>query len=239
MENKNTNAAVYAFTCITVLGLWLVTVGMFANFVNIDVIIPVPGMDGMLNDSIALIDSSWKILDGASPLFLILSYMALIAGLVIVAVDATIKQKLQKKVKGLNYAGFAISVVGYALVIVSMVLTKNDVRDAMNKVFFELIQQSGQTGGMTNQQIELILNVMFRYNLGIGSIMAIIGGAVALIGSLLLIIPVFDPMNTKSATSSTGTGYKLTLPSEPTGGGLASVKPFDPNAGNDNNDTIA
>ncbi|MDE5592749.1 MAG: hypothetical protein K2I75_02330 [Clostridiales bacterium] len=213
---------------------------MFASFVDINIPVTVPEVNGWFNDSIDVFDGTWKMLDGASPLFLILSYAALIIGLVIVAVDATIKQKLKKKVKGLNYAGLAISIIGYVLLIVSMVITKDDVKYAMNELFLALIEQSGQTGGIPNQQINLLLNLMFRYDLGMGSIMAIIGGAIAIIGSILLVLPIFDPTK---ATASSGTPtaptyshYTLPDPAtiESTGGGLASVKPFDPNAGNDN-----
>ncbi|MDE7107579.1 MAG: hypothetical protein K2O39_04575 [Clostridiales bacterium] len=241
MDNKNINAAVYVFTCIVLLGLWLITIGMFASYVDIDVLVPVPEVSGWFNDSIDVFDASWKMFDGASPLFIILSYSALIVGLVIVAVDATIKQKLKKKVKGLNYAGLAITVVSFVLLIVSMVITKKSVQTAMNKLFLSLIEQSGQTGGMSNQQITLLLNLMFRYDLGMGSIMAIIGGVIAIIGSILLVIPIFDPIkaaaSTGTPTAPTNSGYTLQLPTEPSVGGLASVKPFDPNAADNTNST--
>ncbi|MDE6200799.1 MAG: hypothetical protein K2M47_02805 [Clostridiales bacterium] len=242
MENKNLNAAVYVFTCIVILGLWLITIGMFASFVDMSIPNQIPTANGITSDSLALFDSSWKMLDGASPLFAILSYVVLIIGLAIVAIDSTIRQKLKKNVKGLKYAGFTFAVVGFVLLIVSMVLTKNDVQYAMNNALLDIMKQTGQTGGLSDETIKLTLRIMLRYDLGMGSIMAILGGVIALIGSILLLIPVFDPI--KSATKSVAntaapanTGYTLpdlTATNGTTGGGLASVKPFDPQYANDN-----
>lgn len=244
MENKNLKIAVYVLTGIIGFGLGLIIVGLFTSFMDIKSLVPTVDLDNKMRlGSLLLFDSDWSLIK-VSPSFVIISYLVLLAGLTIVALDSSLKQKFKKKVKGLNFIGLAVSVVGLVLLIVSIIITKDNVEDGATKFFISYLKASGETAGMSDQQIMVTLKIMLSYDLGVGSILAIIGGVIAVIGSILIVIPAFDPIKlavgpTANTTPPANSGYTLTLPTKPTGGGLSSVKPFDPNAGNDNNDTIA
>ncbi|MDE7107580.1 MAG: hypothetical protein K2O39_04580 [Clostridiales bacterium] len=226
MENKNLKIAVYIFVCMVGFGLGLIAVSIFMSFIDVKTLVPMPGSSGTYNASLDLFDAEWGSMD-ASPVFVILSYLVLIVGLIITAIDASIRQKLKRKIKGLNYAGLAVSVIGFVLFIVAVIITKNDVAKSMNN----LILQSAITaagGAASEQELMLAIQALVHYNLGIGTIMTIIGSVVAIIGSILLVIPAFDPIKLAAQPAATAP----TAPATP-------AEPAPNTEANDNNDTIA
>lgn len=231
MENKNLKLVVYILTGMVGFGLGLIAVSLFMSFVDLNVNPAYSTLMGMQSAALKLFESKdWSML-GVSPAFVIISYLVLLVGLIIVAVDASIKQKLKRKIKGLNYGGLAVTAVGFVLLVVSIFITKGQASDAMDTVLISMLTEEA---GMTQTQAMTILNMVISYGLGIGSVMAIIGGVIALIGSILLVIPAFDPIKLAETTTTAPTAP--TAPAEP----ATPAEPVAPTAEtNDNNDTIA
>lgn len=223
MENKNLKVVVYLLTGMVGFGLGLVAVSLFLDFMTVKTLMPITSAAGNTVNmgALRLFDADWSAFN-VSPAFVIISYVVLIVGLCIVAIDASIKQKLKRKIKGLNYAGLALTLVGFVLLIVSIIITKGQVEDAMDKFLIEFVKAAGATEGASDQELMLVIRMMISYDLGIGSIMAIIGGVIALIGSILLVIPMFDPIK---------------LSAQPAPAVPAEAQPA-PTEGNDNNYTI-
>lgn len=193
MEKKSIKTLVYLFVGMVGFGLGLIAVSLFLDFMNIKFILPMPELTGIVGGRIDLFSSTWDMYN-VSPAFVIISYLVLIVGIIIISVDASFRQKLKKKVKGLNYIGLALAAVGFILLIVSIIVVKGQMEDAHGKFWLIAMKESGQADGMSDEMLKLSLSMLFSYDLGIGSIMAIIGGVIALIGGIMLVIPVFDPM---------------------------------------------
>ncbi|MDE6618146.1 MAG: hypothetical protein K2K13_03880 [Clostridiales bacterium] len=230
MENKNLKLVVYILTGMVGFGLGLIAVSLFMSFVDLNVN-PVYGAAmGMESAALKLFESEdWSMLD-LSPAFVIISYLVLIVGLIIVAADASIKQKLKRKIKGLNYGGLAVTAVGFVLLIVSIFITKGQAADAMDRVLIAMLTEAG----ITEIQAMTILEEMISYGLGIGSVMAIVGGVIALIGSILLVIPAFDPIKLSEEPAANTAAQAPTAP-------VAEQPAAPATEANDdtNNDTIA
>lgn len=192
MEKQKLKILVYTFVCMVGFGLGLVAVSLFMSVVDLTSKVSVPGSSGTYNASLGLFDADWDSLD-ASPAFLVISFLVLVVGLVLMAVDASYKQKLAKKIKGLNYIALAVSVVGLVLLIVASLVTLNSVEDSMMKIMIAAAKQEAE-GALTDQQIATTIRMMCDFNLGSGTIMAIIGGVISVIGCIMLIIPAFDPI---------------------------------------------
>ncbi|MDE6200800.1 MAG: hypothetical protein K2M47_02810 [Clostridiales bacterium] len=240
MENKNLKTAVYLLTGMIGFGIGLILVSLFMSFMDINVNSALTGMVGASSASLELFDGDWSMLD-VSPVFVILSYLVLLAGLVIMAVDASVKQKVKKKVKGLNFAGLALSVVGFVLLIVSIIVTKSQVEDSMDKIMIATVKMTDEGASLTDQQILAAIRMVMSYSLGIGSIMAIIGGIIALIGCVLIVIPALDPIKLAEQPAANTAAPAAAAPT-PAATDYAPTAPAaeQPTETNDNNtDTIA
>ncbi|MDE5593121.1 MAG: hypothetical protein K2I75_04225, partial [Clostridiales bacterium] len=152
MENKNLKVAVYLLTGMVGFGLGLIAVSLFMSFMDINVNPLFSSMVGMSSASLDLFDDFWSTLE-VSPAFVIISYLVLVVGLAIVAIDVSLKQKAKKKVKGLNIAGLAVTVVGFILLIVSVFITKGNVEASMDALMIAEVKKTPDSAGMTNQQI--------------------------------------------------------------------------------------
>ena len=243
MESKTIKTLAYIFVGMVGFGIGLIAVSMFISVVDVTSRIPVPGSTGTYNASLNLFDADWDSMD-ASPTFLIISFLVLLAGLVMMAIDASVRQKLKKRIKGLNYVALVISIAGLILLIVSAIITKDAVEDSMTKIFLATVKDQAELEGtyVTEQQLLLVLRMMVSFEMGMGSIMAIIGGVIALIGSVMLVIPMFNPINIPAtsaaqqpaanqavapqqpAAAETAASTDTVTPQQPTG--LASVQPF-------------
>lgn len=224
MEKKNLKVVVYLLTGMIGFGLGLIAVSLFMSFMDLNVNSGFAGFG--TSGSLELFDADWDMLD-VSPAFVIISYLVLIAGLVVMAIDASVKQKMKKKIKGLNFVGLALTVVGFALLIVSIFITKGKVEDAMDNLMIAALKMSGEVSGMSDQQILTMLRMVMSYELGIGSIMAIIGGIIAIIGSVMIVIPAFDPMKLAAEQAAPAATPAAEQPAQNT------------EANDNNNDTIA
>ncbi|MCH5155231.1 MAG: hypothetical protein J1F69_01360 [Clostridiales bacterium] len=264
MENKNSKILAYIFVCMVGFGIGLIVVSLFIGVVKIKVNMSMAGAYGAVSSQqLTLFDDDWEML-GVSPAFMIISFLVLLIGLAMVAVDASVRQKFNKKTKGLNYIALAISAIGFILLIVSAIYTKDKVEDGMNNwlLAYLKLQMAETDTYVTDQQLMLIIKMMISYKLGIGSVMAIIGGVIALLGSVLLAIPALDPLKTAKPAATQPTGLASVQPfavnpsntpasadntTQPSG--LSSVRPFaaEPETTvntnttdtNNNNDTIA
>ena len=232
MENKTTKMLINVFAGIMGFGLGLVVVSLFLGMVDASI----PMMN--INASLGAFDADWDTMD-ASPLFIIVSFAVLIVGIVIMSVDLGLKQKTKKQVKGLNYAALAVIFLGLILVIVSTIVTKNAVKDEMIEMLKGMLE--GQEGyeDVTGAQMELIINMLVSFDLGIGAIMAIIGGVFATIGGTLLVIPQFNPIQLAKAAEQPAPAAATEQPAaapateQPTPTQDAPVDPFD-----NTNDTV-
>ncbi|MDE7164989.1 MAG: hypothetical protein K2O04_06175 [Clostridiales bacterium] len=234
MENKTYKVIVNLILGMVGFGLGMIAVSMFLNFMHIGFIYPMLKIEGMMG-GIDLFGSAWNMYK-TSPAFVIISYVVLIVGLVIMAVDASIRQKLKKKVKGLNYVGLVLVIVGFVLLIVSIAITKGKVEDEHSKLVLNMLKETGQTNGMTDEMVMLSIGMVFSYDLGVGSIMAIIGGVIALIASVLLVLPAFDPIKLAAASEATTSAPTATV--QPAPAAQSTEQPAPEAEANSNNDTI-
>lgn len=238
MENKNLKVAVYLLTGMVGFGLGLIAVSLFMSFLDINVNPLFSGFVGASTASLELFDEDWSML-GVSPAFVIISYVVLIVGLIIVAVDASIKQKLKRKIKGLNFGGLAVTVIGFALLLVSVIVTRGQVEDSMDQIMIAAFRLSGEGADMSNEEILFALRSVMSYGLGIGTIMAIIGGVIALIGSILLVIPALDPIKLAEQPEATPAAAAAATATTTTEAPAEPVAPTTEANDNNNNDTIA
>ncbi|MCH5165480.1 MAG: hypothetical protein J1G01_03660 [Clostridiales bacterium] len=227
MENKTLKKLVYIFVSMVGFGIGFIAVSMFISVVDVTSRIPVPGSTGTYSASLSLFDADWDSMD-ASPVFMIISLLVLLVGLAIMAVDASVKQKKKKNIKGLNYVALAISVVGLVLLIVSVIITKSDVEDSMSKIILASAKAEAEASGnhVTDEQLMAALKLLVSFKVGTGAVMAIIGGVIAVIGSVMLVVPALNPIKLAAA------------PAQPT----ESVQPTAENTAdlnNNNNDTVA
>lgn len=192
MENKNLKTLINVFVGMVGFGLGLAAVSLFLSVVDVTSTVPVTGSSGTMNASLSLFDADWDMMD-ASPAFLIISFLVLLSGLIIMALDASFKQKLKKNVKFLNYIALALSVVGLVLLIVSAIVTVNDVEDSMMSIMLAAAKE--EAGSDANDKILLVtLRAMVNFKMGTGAVMAILGGVIAVVGSVMLVIPTFNPI---------------------------------------------
>ncbi|MCH5155232.1 MAG: hypothetical protein J1F69_01365 [Clostridiales bacterium] len=230
MENKTLKTLIYIFVGMVGFGIGLIAVSMFISVVDFTSKVPMPSGKGTYGASLSLFDADWDSMD-ASPAFLIVSFLVLLIGLVMMAVDASVRQKLKKKVKGLNFVALAISVIGLIMLIMAAVYTRNDVEDSMMKIM--VASAKAETGGeLSDQQITLMLKMMVNFEMGTGAVMAIVGGVIAVLGSIMLIIPALDPIKLAAAPAQPATPTQPTSPAQPTAENPTTYN-------NNNNDTIA
>lgn len=227
MDNRTVKTCAAVFATLVGVGVVLIIVSIFLSVIKVSIQLPIPGFGGSFSESLNLFDSGWDEL-GVSPVFMIVSYFVLLAGLIAMFVDTMIRQTSKKKVPALNYIALSVSFVGFLLLIISSVTTKVNVANRIEQQMLEVAKQSPDYSqlGYTDESFLFLVRMMLHYNLDVGVIMAIVGGAVAVIGSVLLVIPAFD--TTKTPPSFIAPNHTAAT------SGLASVRPFsiDPNTFN-------
>ena len=245
VENKTLKTIITVFLSMVGFGVGLAAVSMFLSVVDVKTIVPTVGTtSGTMSASLSLFDADWDSMD-ASPMFMILSFMVLVVGLAIMAIDASMRQKQKKKTKGLNYAAFAISVVGFVMLIVSAIVTKNDVEESMNKIALAAAKaEAGIADDSNDQQLLLMIKMMVSYKLGYGAIMGLVGGAIGLVGGAMLLVPAFDPAKTAAAPETApvtpAAQPAAEAPVQPASEEAAAVADDSVTAAeNNNNDTVA
>lgn len=202
MEKKILKTLVYIFVSMVGFGLGLIAVSMFLSVIDVKTLLPMIGTaSGTISGSLSLFDADWDMMD-ASPIFMIISFSVLLVGLIIMAIDASVKQKTKKQIKGLNFTALGISSVGFILLIVSTIVTKGAVKDSMNSIILAATKAEPGVSGYSDQELLMVINMFVTYKFGAGAIMAIIGGVIALIGSVLLVIPMFDPANASASPAA-------------------------------------
>lgn len=239
MDNKTTKMLINVFAGILGFGLGLIVVSLFLSVVDVSA----PLLGGLMGGnsstsaSLGLFDPDWDTMD-SSPVFIIVSFLVLIIGIAIMSVDLGLKQKAKKQVKGLNYTALAVIFVGFILIIVSTVTTKNAVKDEFIEMIIGSIGDSEEYEGMTNAQIEFAIGLLINFKLGIGAVMAIVGGVFALIGGTLLVLPQFNPIQLSQAPAQPAQPAPATAPAtpaaeQPVAEQAATVDPFDNSTPND------
>lgn len=196
MDNKTTKVVINVFAGLLGFGLGLIAVSFFLGMVEAS--IPMMG----INASLKIFDADWNTMD-SNPVFIIVSFIVILSGIIVMAVDVGIKQKAKKQVKGLNYIALALTIIGFILVIVSTVVTKNAVKDEMIEMLMGVLGDLEGYEGMTKAQLELVINMLVSFKLGVGAVMAIVGGVFALIASILLVLPQFNPIQLSQASEQT------------------------------------
>lgn len=214
MDAKTKKIAIYIFACIVGFGLGLTFVSLFLSVVDVRTNMPVQGTtSGTMNASLSLFDADWDSMD-ASPAFLIISFVVAIIGMAMLSVDISMRSKLKKKIKGLNFAAAAVTLIGAVLLIVASVVTLNSVEDSMTKIMLAVAKQQAEAmgGEVDDKTLMMALKTLVSFKLGAGAIMGIIGSVIAALGGLLLLLPAFDPTKDGKAPAAAAPAATVATP---------------------------
>ncbi|MCH5163075.1 MAG: hypothetical protein J1G38_06255 [Clostridiales bacterium] len=166
MEEKTKKLCGFIFAGVVLVGLVLAIVGMFIGEVTMTAGASVGGQSINTSTTVNLFEEGWGEMGAPSNVFAVISFIVLVVGLAAALVDAILRLFVKKNIKLLTLCAAIVSLVGAVLVLVSGIVLAGQFPDV-------------NVPGMT-----------VSYSIGIGGILAFIGG---LLGGVCALLPAVGP----------------------------------------------